>query len=63
MGKLIYNVVGYTNVFNEETEETEKIETFCEVIVENPTTEDIERATEIAYNGEYTIEDDVLDNN
>lgn len=58
MKKLIYKIEGYIVVYNPETEEDEQKLSLAKVIVENPTDEDITRAAEIAYNGEYTIEDD-----
>ena len=58
MKKLIYQIKGYTGVYNPETEEVEQQLSLAEVTVENPTEEDIARAAEISYNGEYTIEDD-----
>lgn len=58
MKKLIYKIAGYTSVYNHETEEAEQQLSLAEVIVENPSDADIERAKEIAYNGIYTIEDD-----
>lgn len=58
MKKLIYQIAGYTSVFNEETETTEEQISLCGVTVENPTDEDIAKASEVAYNGVYKIEDD-----
>lgn len=58
MKKLVYKIEGYTGLYNAETEEVEQILSLADVIIENPTDEDVERAKEIAYNGEYTIEDD-----
>ena len=58
MKKLIYQIAGYTEVYNPETEEVEKQQSLALVEVENPTEADVETAKKIAYNGEYTIEDD-----
>lgn len=58
MKKLIYKVEGYTLVYNPETEEDEQRLALAEAVVENPTEDEIARAAEIAYNGEYFLEDD-----
>lgn len=58
MKKLIYEITGYSEVYNHETNEVEQQQILVGIEVENPTTADIERAEEVAYNGEYTIEDD-----
>lgn len=58
MKKLIYQIAGYTEVYNPETEKVEQQLSLGEMIVENPTEKDVENAKEYAYNGEYTIEDD-----
>ena len=58
MKKLIYQIEGYTEVYNPETEKVEQQLSLGEMIVENPTEKDVENAKEYAYNGEYTIEDD-----
>lgn len=58
MKKLIYFIECYSNVYNEQTGETERHPTLSEVTVENPTEMAIERAKTVAYNGEYRIEDD-----
>ena len=55
---MIYQIEGYLDVHNPETEEVEKQLSLATVTVENPTEKDIAQAVEIAYNGEYTIEDD-----
>lgn len=59
---LTYKVMGYTGVYNPETEEVEQIERLATVVVECPTQAILEEKEEIAkreaYNGEYTIEDD-----
>ena len=57
MKKLIYKVKGYTDSYNPETETVENTE--CFVGVERPYSEANEEiAKSEAYNGEYTIEDD-----
>lgn len=56
MKKLIYKAECYTSVYNQETEEVERILSPVEVVVENPSEADIVRAKEIAYNGEYSVE-------
>lgn len=58
MKKLIYKVEGYEDVYDPATEGVEKRLSLAEVEVCSPTAEDIARAAEIAYNGEYAIEDD-----
>ena len=58
MKKLIYEIEGYTAVYNPETKEVEQQLTLAQVVVYNPTAKDIAMALENAYNGEYTIEDD-----
>lgn len=58
MKKLIYYVECLSHVYNEEKEELEKIPSLSMVTVENPTSENIAEAAKVAYNGEYTIEDD-----
>lgn len=58
MKVLTYKIEGYVGVYNPETEEVEQQLSLAEVKVENPTDEQIAQAAEIAYNGEYTIEDD-----
>ncbi len=58
MKTLIYQVEGYSYAYNEATEELEKQLSLSLVTVENPTGRDIEQASKVAYNGEYTIEDD-----
>ena len=58
MKKLIYQVEGYAHIYNEGTDEVEKIPSLSLVTVEDPTDREIEQASKIAYNGEYTIEDD-----
>ena len=58
MRKLIYEIEGYTSVYNPETDETEEVLSPVGAVVYNPTGEDIAYAKEIAFNGEYTIEDD-----
>lgn len=58
MKKLIYKVEGYSTVYNPETNADEQHLSLAMVVVKNPTDADIARASEIAYNGEYTIDDD-----
>ena len=58
MKKLIYKTEGLTDVYNPETEEVEQQKILVRMEQENPTAADIEKAKEVAYNGEYTIEDD-----
>lgn len=58
MKKLVYKIEGYTQVYNPETEKQEQQQSLAEVTVENPTETDIAQAEAVAYNGEYTIEDD-----
>ena len=58
MKKLIYKIEGYTDVYNPDTEELEQKTSIATVTIDNPTDEDIARAAEVAYGGEYTIEDD-----
>lgn len=61
MKRLVYEIEGYTDQYNPDTNEVDKIPTLAKVVVSNFTKEDIARATEIAYNGEYTIEDDGIE--
>ena len=58
MKKLIYEIAGYSEVYNHETNEVEQQQILVGIEVENPTAADIEKAKEVAYNGEYAIEDD-----
>ena len=58
MKTLIYQIEGYLDAYNPETEEVEKQLSLATVTVENPTEKDIAQAAQIACNGEYTIEDD-----
>lgn len=58
MKKLIYEIAGYSEVYNPETEEVEQQQILVGIEVENPSAADMERAKEVACNGEYTIEDD-----
>lgn len=58
MKKLIYKIEAYSLVENPSTGEVEERLNPAEVTVCNPTDEDIARAAEIAYNSEYTVEDD-----
>lgn len=58
MKKLIYKIEGYQNQYNQETKEIDKVFIPIEVVINNPTDKSIEIAKEEAYNGEYIIEDD-----
>ena len=59
---LTYKVMGYTGVYNPETEEVEQIECLATMVVKCPTQAILEEKEEIAkkeaYKGEYTTEDD-----
>ena len=55
---LKYQIVCYSNVYNEEKMDVESIPVLSDVVVEVPSDEDIETAKEVAYNGEYSIEYD-----
>lgn len=52
-----YKVLGYTSVFDHETEEVERKECFAEFVRDYSEANE-EIAKKEAYNGEYTIEDD-----
>jgi hypothetical protein len=58
MRKLFYEIEAYFSVYNAETEEMEEVLSPVGAVVYNPTDADIEQAKAIAYNGEYTVEDD-----
>lgn len=58
MKKLIYQVLGYQEVFNPESGEIEKQESLATISTDDVSAEAIERAKADSYNGEYTIEDD-----
>lgn len=58
MKTLTYQYESVTEVFNDETGLVEKRPILIGVNIENPTEDAIARAAEIAYNGEYTIDDD-----
>ena len=58
MKRLVYQVESYQKVFNPETEEVEQQPCLAKVVIKNPTEKNIEKAKELAYNGEYIIEDD-----
>lgn len=58
MKKLTYKVTGYTDVYNFETKKVERQASLVSVVIENPSTADIETAVTNAYNGKYSIEDD-----
>ncbi|MBR4077575.1 MAG: phage tail assembly chaperone [Oscillospiraceae bacterium] len=57
MKKLIYKIKGYTATYNPKTDEVEQQLSLAGATVENPTEEEIARAANLAYNGEYTIDD------
>ena len=57
MKHIKYMVVGYSMVYNPETEETEQKETLAKVTIPY-SEENEEKAKKEAHNGEYTIEDD-----
>ena len=56
MKKLIYEIEGWSHVYNEETEEVEKVPARATVTVKDPTDRDIEKAKQRACNGAYRIE-------
>lgn len=58
MKTLIYKIEGYTTVENPETGEIEQQLSLATATIENPTEEEIAKAAELAYNGEYSVEDD-----
>ena len=58
MKVLTYKIEGYTSLYNSETEEVEQRLSLANVIVENPTEDQITMAAEIAYGGKYEISDD-----
>lgn len=62
MKKLLYQIEGYTSVYNLDTKEVEQCQTLSMVTVENPSAEDIAKAVENAYSGKYTIVDDGQNN-
>ncbi len=55
MKVLTYKIEGYTGVYNPETEEVEQRLSLAEVIIENPTDEQIAQAAKTAYKGKYEI--------
>lgn len=57
MKKIKYKIEGYSEVFNPETQELERVASFATVTVPYSDTA-LEQAKKEAYNGEYTIEDD-----
>ncbi len=57
MKKIKYKVLGYTKVYNPETEEIEQKVCFADFIRDYSETNEAIAQRE-AYNGEYTIEDD-----
>lgn len=56
MKKLIYKIEGYTSEYNPATEEVEQKLCPAEIVIENPTDEEIAKAKEIAYNGEWSVD-------
>lgn len=58
MKRLIYQVLGYQEIYNLETGEIEKQESLSTVSTDDISEENIEYVKTIAYNGEYSIEDD-----
>lgn len=57
MKNLTYKIMGYTNMYNPDTEELEQQECFA-VVTMTYSKANEEIAKKEAYNGEYTIEDD-----
>jgi len=58
MKRLIYQVLGYQDIFNPESGEIERQESIATISTDDVSAEAIERAKADSYNGEYTIEDD-----
>ena len=58
MKRLIYQVLGYQEIYNLETGEIEKQESLSTVSTDDISEENIEYVKTIAHNGEYAIEDD-----
>lgn len=58
MKRLIYQVLGYQEVYNLESGEIEKQESLATISTDDISEENIEYVKTIAYNGEYSIEDD-----
>lgn len=57
MKKVKYEILGYTGIYNPETDKTEQVT--CLVGVERPySDENLAVAQKEAYNGEYAVEDD-----
>lgn len=60
MKKLVYKVLGHTFVYNSDTDSDEQVEILCpRTRTWNETNEEIAKCE--AYNGEYTIEDDGIE--
>lgn len=55
---LTYKIAGHTDIYNPKTMEVEQKLSLAEVVVENPTNEQIENAVAIAYSGEIAVNDD-----
>lgn len=58
MKRLIYQVLGYQEIFNQESGEIERHESIATISTDDISEENIEYVKTIAYNGEYAIEDD-----
>ena len=58
MKTLTYKIEGYSDIYNPKTNEVEQRLSLAGVRIDDPTEDQIAKAIEIAYNGEYTIEDD-----
>ena len=58
MKQLVYKILGYTEVYNYKTNTVEQQESIATVSTNDISEENIEIIKEITYNGEYTIEDD-----
>ncbi len=58
MKKLSYQYESLAEVYNPETGSEEEKPILISTVIENATDADIERAKEIAWGGEYTLEDD-----
>ena len=57
MKKIIYKVIGFTDIFNPDTNEIEQKEIFVTVKLDY-SSESIKKALKDSYNGEYTIEEE-----
>ena len=61
MKKLFYQIKAYTGEYNPNTSEVEQKLTLVTVTKENPTEAEIANAEKMAYNGEYEIFDDNIE--